>query len=117
MLADNLLDILWLHASIPDCLWIDNHHWTMTALIQTAALIDAYTVLYSGGGYLAFERRMYPQPVAIHFWTVFAAGADENMLLPDKVGDFLRAVIFINCHSIRCVRLKVRSMLSLFFVL
>ncbi len=87
MLAYDLLDILRTHPRIPDRLGIDNHQRPIPALVQATGVVDAHSVPQPRQRHLPLERRMHSQPVTIHLSTVFATGADEDMLLPDIIGD------------------------------
>ena len=49
--VDDLLDVLQFHKAVPDCLWIDDHHRAMLALIQAAGLVRPDRVLQAGGLY------------------------------------------------------------------
>jgi len=86
MLAHDLVHIFDLHTPIPDAFRIDDDHWAVAALIETAAVIDANRLIQSFGGDTLLEARMDATPIAVHLWAIFAAGADEDVPRPDLAG-------------------------------
>ena len=52
---DDLGHIFWLHASVPDGVWIDDHIWAMLALIEASCLVCPHCRLQSSRTYCFFE--------------------------------------------------------------
>src|SRR5579885_506023 len=105
MLADNLFGVLWLHAAIPDALWIDDHHRAVAALIETAALVDTHLALQPSLSDELLQRFMHAESIAVLAGTPIATGANEHMLLPDQIGDWLLVAHWLYCF--RCMVISV----------
>lgn len=82
----DLVGVFGPHAPVPDILWVDDHHWAVAALIEAAAMVDAHAAAESSLRHEALQARVHAEAIAIHRWAILAAGADEDVLLPDVPG-------------------------------